>query len=79
MVCPFDHIHQEIDFNTSPQLLYEALLRRQPVHCLFWQTRGNRLGSWGIVFVLWWQHFRAERGILSESQDRSGPPRCDLA
>jgi hypothetical protein len=35
-------IHQEIDFNASPQQLYEALLDAKQVHRILRQTSGDQ-------------------------------------
>jgi hypothetical protein len=72
-------IHQEIDFNTSPQLLYEALLDANQFTVFSGRPAENQSGSWRSVLALGWPHYRAECGIASESQDRSGLARRDLA
>jgi hypothetical protein len=72
-------IHQEIDFNATPQRLYEALLDANQFTAFSGRPAEIKWGSRRGVLALWRPYYRAERGIAPESEDRSGLARRDLA
>src|SRR5438874_3018703 len=72
-------IHQEIDFNASPQQLYEALLDAKQF--TEFSGRPAEINREVRRRVLCFQrpYRRAKRGTGSESKDRSSLARGDLA